>query len=258
MPLYRPSIDGSGSAGQSTFWSDSDTITGSADYTWNDTSKTLNVHSSSGDAALTIDGASGHESDLNLSANGSLKWQFFRDSSDAFGIFDAVNSIVSYSISASSKITSIHNVGGIGYTLQLLSTGRATHRAKIANTNSAGYIDSFNVKSTGTPANGFGGALLWQLQSDTTDDRDAAEFEISWLDATDETRKGQYIFYVYDAASIRTPLKMATNGSAPTIGFLGATARARYSIAADATDLPSVIALANDIKAGLLSFGLFS
>lgn len=42
--------------------------------------------------------------------------------------------------------------------------------------------------SSDTPTTNFGSSILWQLDSDTQEDRDAAELTVSWTTATDATR----------------------------------------------------------------------
>lgn len=53
--------------------------------------------------------------------------------------------------------------------------------------------------SSSTPAAGFGSSILWRLDSDTQEDRDAAEMTVSWTTATDATRTSKVeIFNVYN------------------------------------------------------------
>ena len=63
--------------------------------------------------------------------------------------------------------------------------------------------------------------------SSTTEGRKVAGIVADYLDNTDATRKGRGRLYATDAAADRLALEWSTSGSAPTIGFLGATAVAR-------------------------------
>lgn len=110
---------------------------------------------------------------------------------------------------------------------------------------------------SGTPAAGFGGRELWRLHSDTTKDQNAAAWAVTWATATHASRKARVVGSVYDTAA-REWIRGEASGSAAMIGFLGATAIARQSIAADASDLATAITLVNDLKAKLVSFGLLS
>lgn len=87
--------------------------------------------------------------------------------------------------------------------------------------------------TTGTAANGFGTRDLWQLQSSTMVDQDAAAVDVVWNDATHATRKADLVLSAFDTA-IREGIRIRANGSAPAIGFLGATPVARAAHIADA------------------------
>jgi hypothetical protein len=85
---------------------------------------------------------------------------------------------------------------------------------------------SLGRNSSGTPANGFGQILTWLLNSATVADRSAARLIISWVDATDASRKAQVSLRAFDTAE-RTIFTADASGTAPRIGFLGAAAVAR-------------------------------
>jgi len=80
-------------------------------------------------------------------------------------------------------------------------------------------------KSSGTPAAGFGSALVWYLDSSTTANRPAAEEQVTWSTATDGSRAGRLTLGVHDSAtsagSPRNALQIDTSGSAVTITALG-------------------------------------
>lgn len=49
------------------------------------------------------------------------------------------------------------------------------------------------IRSTGTPSDGFGARHLWQLESSTTNGRDAASLDVAWSVATDASRLADMI-----------------------------------------------------------------
>lgn len=148
-----------------------------------------------------------------------------------------------------------------------IGIGTATPASKLhallsdATTNAVGTVLTLGHNSTGTAAAGFGGALLWTLESSTTNDQSAASWDALWATATHASRKARIVGNVYDTA-VREWIRGEASGSAAMIGFLGAGAIIRQTVAADATDLASAITLVNDIKAKLSAaasgFGLFT
>lgn len=74
--------------------------------------------------------------------------------------------------------------------------------------------------------------------------------------ATHAIRNGRYVVSVIDYSGPREAMRCGANGTAPTIGFLGASEVARQTLPAAATDLASTIALANAIRTALINFGL--
>jgi len=93
--------------------------------------------------------------------------------------------------------------------------------------------------SAGTPAAGFGSGLRFGLESSTTENQDAAIIEALWNEATHASRKADLVLSVYDTAK-REGLRMRGAGSAPAIGFLGATPAARIAHVADAVTAHAV------------------
>lgn len=115
-------------------------------------------------------------------------------------------------------------------------------------------------QSTGTPAAGLGIGIALNINSSTTADQNAARLTAEWVVATHASRTARATLNVYDTAS-REGLRVQASGSAAMIGFLGAAALVRQTVAADATDLATAITLVNDIKAKLgqsAGFGLFA
>lgn len=160
------------------------------------------------------------------------------------GFSPQTNNLIFARTSASAAV---FTVGGSG---SLISTFRD------AATNNAPISHVFSHDTSGTPANGFGSSFLLRLQSSTTADRDAAHIQWLWATAADASRAGRLIFAAYDSAGTREVLRGEASGTAPMIGFLGANAAVRQTAAAAATDLATVITLANSLRTALINLGL--
>ena len=89
--------------------------------------------------------------------------------------------------------------------------------------------------TSGTPATSFGNQIHFQLQSTTTENRDAATINAVWATSTDATRMGRMKLYARDAASLREGLRIESDGAQPLVGFLGAAAVARAAHIANPT-----------------------
>jgi hypothetical protein len=124
-----------------------------------------------------------------------------------------------------------------------------------AATNSVSTVHTMAHNTSGTPAAGFGSRQLWCLESNTTEDRDALYHDVTWATPTDASRKARSTWAVLDTAA-RECLRMEADGSNPMLGFLGAAAVTRRTLGAAATDLASVITLANNIRQALIDLGL--
>ena len=101
-------------------------------------------------------------------------------------------------------------------------------------TNAVSNVLTVRHSSSGTPAVGFGAALIFGLESSTTENQSAGRVYAVWAEATHATRKAQVVLTAYDTAE-REGLRIGANGSAATIGFLGATPSARLAHVADAS-----------------------
>lgn len=101
-------------------------------------------------------------------------------------------------------------------------------------TNAVSNVLTVRHASSGTPASGFGVALIFALESSTTENQSAGRVYAVWLEATHATRKAQVVFTAYDTVE-REGIRIGANGSAATIGFLGATPSARLAHVADAS-----------------------
>lgn len=126
-----------------------------------------------------------------------------------------------------------------------------------AATNAVFSLAGFDATSQGTPADGFGFRNSFRLESSSNDGvaQNAAEMDVLWPTATHATRKARVVWRVYDTAA-REALRMEASGSAPMIGFLGASAIARINMGTwgSLTDAQKLDAL-RDVVSG---FGLAS
>lgn len=125
-----------------------------------------------------------------------------------------------------------HDDSGVERNRALLisrASGQLTSEVKTALTNST--LIAFNQRhiTTGTPAAGFGIQQLWQGHASTNVSRNMGDLLITWVTATDASRAARIQLRVGDAATLREGLRIESSGTAPMIGFLGATAIARYN-----------------------------
>lgn len=111
----------------------------------------------------------------------------------------------------------------------------------------------FTIRGTASQT---GELLRFEQLSSTSAIRTVCQISPVWVDSTDATRKARTVFYAWDTAA-REGLRIEASGTAAMIGFLGAAAVVRQTAAAAATDLATVITLANSLRTGLIANGLF-
>jgi hypothetical protein len=121
-----------------------------------------------------------------------------------------------------------------------------------AATNAVTNIVTIGHDTSGTAAAGFGAGLLYQLESSTTAAQSAARIQALWYEATHATRKADLVLTAYDTAE-REGLRIRGNGSAPAIGFLGATPQAQIAHVADPSGGATVDAEARTAINSILS-----
>lgn len=73
--------------------------------------------------------------------------------------------------------------------------------------------------SSGTPGKGFGTGIAFKLKTDSVEDDPAAKIEVMLNGAAHASYTTDMRFLVHDASGPREPLRLATSGSAPLIGF---------------------------------------
>jgi len=109
--------------------------------------------------------------------------------------------------------------------------GRVVSISTTSSTSGIGATFETRRRSTGTPAAGFGSVWSMLLESSTTEDQGALEISTEWVDATHASRKARTKFNVSDTAT-RECLRLEAGGTAAMIGFLGAAAVVRATMAA--------------------------
>ena len=124
-----------------------------------------------------------------------------------------------------------------------------------ATTNTVPDVVSVVHNTSDTAAAGYGLAQVFQMESDTTANNYVGRVKVLWYEATHASRKADLVLTVYDTSE-REGLRIRGAGSAPAIGFLGATPVARATHIADATNAADVITRANAILVVLENLGL--
>lgn len=213
------------------------------------------IRSSSGDAGnVYITGGSATSSVANITLYGSTSGQANRIFYDASSHF-------------------FRSVAGAAMLTLDGSTVAASQAATITVTDSGTgnepYVLALDHATSGTPAAGFGTRLVFRSQTTTTASQDQFLVLTQWNTATHASRTTDVYFYCYDSGGARNGLYLGANGSAPTIGFLGAVAQTRVTFAAATgtadrttfdTTTVTTAALAQRVKAiidDLRSFGLY-
>lgn len=99
--------------------------------------------------------------------------------------------------------------------------------------------------------------LVLSVRTSTTSYEPTGGIEAQWADSTHASRKGRLVLRAHDTA-VRECMRLEASGSAPMLGFFGAPAVVRPSVGPAATDAASTQALANSLRAALISLGLVS
>lgn len=123
------------------------------------------------------------------------------------------------------------------------STGGVVTQTNItANTNTIQDAEIIQTNSTGTAATGFGGGILFQGESSTTNNRDMARIASAWTTATDASREAEISFQLGNNGGGLTEILSLNNvtsssgalvlGSSSTVTFteLGITPNQTYTI----------------------------
>jgi hypothetical protein len=94
-----------------------------------------------------------------------------------------------------------------------------------------------------------------QLESTTTVSQDAGRLSWEWATATHASRKALSKWTVYDTAE-REGVRIEASGTAPMIGFFGATAVVKQTGCAVPTDLATCITAITALRTALNNLGL--
>ena len=127
-----------------------------------------------------------------------------------------------------------------------------------AATNTQPFVASWTHRplTNQIPAASYGLQVAMSSYDDqATVDQLQASLASSWVSAAHLSRKARFALSVYDTAA-REVLRGEASGTAPLLGFFGAAAVARPSLAVAATDPASTQALANSLRSALIALGL--
>lgn len=154
----------------------------------------------------------------------------------------------------STGVASLGSTSTAGHTL----IGNTSHAIRTSTATTANQDDVLLVqaRTTGTAAAGFGAAIRMQAYSSIGADRTQGSIVAEWVVATDASRTGRIRLLASDSTASREGLRIDATGSAALIGFLGATAVARQTLGAAATDAATTQTLANNIRTALINLGL--
>ena len=177
---------------------------------------------SSGDASRTayFGSASGSNNQIAVVAESGSTTAFTGTSTSGIGIIGSSGSNIGLQAATGATATPAFEA----FLTAVSATTSTTPAARV------------RMRSSGTPGNGFGAQWIWQLESTTTNDREAARWDVLWADATDASRKGRVALNAGDTSAEREGLRVESSGSAAMIGFLGATAAVRQTSGADLTN----------------------
>lgn len=186
---------------------------------------------------LQVTGAAAGNTLIYLYANGRESVNFGRQSTES-GHFVYIRSIntgqrtlrLDALTSQSVEILQIRDASANDL-MTLATNGATAHFRRDTGTADTQTVLTIGRNSTNTPAANFASRLLWQLESSTTENQDAAGIVTSWVVATHASRTARQVFNIYDTAA-REALRLEASGSAPMIGFLGAAAVARQALGA--------------------------
>lgn len=219
----------------------------------------LQLQNATGTAVITVDTTNGRvkiggtpegetfavNGNIQFASGGSIGYRIssnttiaaFRNFSSALSrIYTGYSGAKLLFVSEPSGGTDIASFDGVNYRLGVGVMAPATTFHTLltsAATNTVTNVVTIGHDTSGTSAAGFGAGQLFTLESSTTAAQSAARIQALWYEATHATRKADLVLTAYDTAE-REGLRIRGNGSAPAIGFLGATPQARIAHLADA------------------------
>jgi len=119
------------------------------------------------------------------------------------------------------------------------------------NLNGASQINALSIVSGTT-----GGTVEGLGRSSTTGETLMASIAWSWNVSTHASRQADITLYAEDFVTEREILRGRANGSASSIGFLGASPVIRQTVSAAATDTATTQTLVNELRTALINLGL--
>jgi len=141
-----------------------------------------------------------------VASGGDFKFAY-NGGNPAFSIDDALNQTYisgkSGTYSAYADNSNVGLVAGTG-TWLVGSNYALTATAGVSNTNTAADRLVIKTNSTGTPSTSFGGSILFQGESSTTDNRDMVGLSAIWTTATDASRSSALVYKDVSSAGALT------------------------------------------------------
>lgn len=171
---------------------------------------------------------------LQINAVGQLMGQAGAAATPTFTFGGDPNSGL-YSLGADTLALTVGGVGtnGLAITTTGVGIGLVAPATKFdvqlndAATNAVVNVVTIGHNTSGLAANGFGSAIVFNLETTTTIDSPAALIAASWTDATHATRDGKLTLSVTDHAGTYPCIIMDSLGSVARLGFFGSAAAAR-------------------------------
>ncbi len=153
---------------------------------------------------LTGAGNTTGDARMSFAINGGPSWTIGLDQSD----------------SSSWKLSSGGSLGG-NDRLVVVSTGAATHYTEDAVTNALTTVMTVGHNTTGTAAANFGSTLLFNLESSTTADQNAAALDVYWSTATHASRASQLDLSAYYTTTKQVGLSILGDTGGVKLAFFG-------------------------------------
>lgn len=163
-------------------------------------------------------GAYGFYNRNQTNGNGANNnWAFYSEGGRCEIISAATGTILMQLQEASGQTANMFRIVNSSSVAQfnVAAGGVTTINPRDAGTNATLNSVIIGHNSSGTPATNFGTALLFQLESSTTEDRNASRISTFWTNATDATRSAALIFETVDNAAA-----LAERVRIPAIGGL--------------------------------------